>query len=259
MPSSDSVLPPRAGDDFWQTALYGLTHDLRTPLINILGFGQELRLLCEELKQIGGAAEGRAAAIVGAEIPECLGYIELAGREMDDMLTGLLHLSRLLRRPVEAGTARPSDLLAQLKSLHPPVRGIDLRIPQPLPPCRADSALVLEIFEQLLENTVKFARPQTAPIVTITAAVTDELPAESPHRSGRWVRYSTADNGLGFDPKKQDEIFRPLRKLRPGKSPGPGLGLAIVRGLAQRMGGWAWADGVPNEGATFHVALPVAE
>lgn len=259
--------PTSSLDDFWQAALYALTHDLRTPLINILGFAQEMRLLCNELKTVAAREEspdasGRVGAIAAIELPECLSYVEAAGKEIDGMLAGLVQLSRSMRRPLSWSTVSVAEVLTTLQTLQPSLRDAAVEAsPSPLPTCAGDPGAVQEIFEHILGNAVKFVRPGVPPLVRITADYADSLPVETaPAREDgaprRWVVYEAADNGLGFDPRRKEDVFLPLRQLRPGKTPGQGLGLAVVRGLAQRMHGWAWAESAPNQGTRIFVALP---
>ncbi|MDZ4047260.1 MAG: ATP-binding protein, partial [Pseudoxanthomonas sp.] len=107
--------------------------------------------------------------------------------------------------------------------------------------------------QNLLSNALKFRSPDRAPLVKVSATETvlDGAPA--------W-EIRVDDNGIGFDPKYVDKIFGPFQRLHARQEyAGTGIGLAIVRRIAERHRGTIRAEGRPGEGATFILLLPARQ
>jgi signal transduction histidine kinase len=96
-----------------------------------------------------------------------------------------------------------------------------------------------------IDNAVKFTRNVPNPIIEVGAS-------DTPTNCVLWVR----DNGIGFDMKYHDQIFDIFQRLNSDDYPGTGIGLAIVRKAMERMGGRAWAESKPGEGASFYLEIP---
>ena len=110
---------------------------------------------------------------------------------------------------------------------------------------RAEREGLREALANLIGNAVKFS-PEAGGTITIES-----------RREGDDVVLSVADSGIGFDMKYHDRIFRIFERLhRPEDYPGTGVGLAIVRKVAERHGGRAWAESEPGKGSTFFLAVP---
>jgi signal transduction histidine kinase len=110
-----------------------------------------------------------------------------------------------------------------------------------------DRARLVRVFEQLLDNAVKFAAPGAAARVTVEAA------AGEPGRATLVVR----DEGIGIDARHQEHVFDAFEKLDPG-SEGHGIGLAVVRRVVESHGGRVWVESKgPDEGTSVYLTLPV--
>jgi len=118
-------------------------------------------------------------------------------------------------------------------------------IVDPLPEIVADPVLLAEIFTRLIGNAVRFRSPLRRPVIHVSAL-----------RDGAMVAFRVRDNGLGLDPARAARLCEILR--RPGQSGGGiGMGLTVVRGLVEQMGGRIWVDLIPGqEGTTFGFSLP---
>jgi signal transduction histidine kinase len=117
-----------------------------------------------------------------------------------------------------------------------------------MPKVMADPMQLRQLLQNLLGNALKFQPPGRTPQV--------ELKAE---RTNGWCEISVADNGIGFEEKYMDRIFRPFQRLH-GRNEyeGSGMGLAICRKVVARHGGEITAHSRPGEGSTFTVTLPAA-
>ncbi|MDP2305256.1 MAG: cache domain-containing protein [Pseudomonadota bacterium] len=211
---------------------FTVAHDLRAPLRAIDGFAF---LLFEQ----------HAADLS----PEALGYLErvrTGARRMSRLIDDLLAFSRLGRMPLTEAEvdveALAEDVLGQLRSEAPDTI-VEIG---PLPPCRADPAMFRQVLVNLLGNALKYSRPNPAAKVTIRGWLEPD---------GTCV-YEVRDNGVGFDMRHADKLFRPFERLHGPEFEGTGVGLAIVDRIVGRHGGTVSAVSRPGEGATFTVRLP---
>ncbi|GAA4419920.1 PAS domain S-box protein [Nibrella viscosa] len=130
-----------------------------------------------------------------------------------------------------------------------------------LPTIRAVNVQMHQVFYNLLNNALKFAKPDVAPIVTITCRELRrpeirEHPDLDSHR--QYVAIAVQDNGIGFNADASQKIFTMFQRLHSKQAyPGTGIGLALCKKVAQNHGGKIWAEGKPGVGATFTVILPL--
>jgi PAS domain S-box-containing protein len=114
-----------------------------------------------------------------------------------------------------------------------------------LPAVRGDGMQVVQLFQNLIGNAIKF-RSDRPPQVHVDAAA-----------EGAWWRFSVRDNGIGIDPKFHGRLFEIFQRLHSrDKYPGTGIGLAICKRIVERHGGRIWLESTPAEGTTFFFTLP---
>ncbi len=226
-------LPPELEELLALTA-----HELHEPLRKITAFGEMLR------QHAGPALD-----------EESLDYIARMDRAADRMRATLGSVIALARVPrglpfvtidlgeVVAGAVEKVKERIQLARARVVVAD--------LPPICGDPFQMQQMFEQLLDNAIKFRKDDVPPLVRVDAA---PLPDdEGAHR------IHITDNGLGFEEQYAERIFRPFERLHGrGKYPGAGLGLAICRKIAERHGGRLTASGTLGEGAVLTLVLPAA-
>ena len=109
----------------------------------------------------------------------------------------------------------------------------------------ADSRQLVQLFQNLISNGIKFYGAERIPRIRILAN----------SQNGEWV-FSIQDNGIGIDPEELQNIFKLFKRLHP-EYPGTGLGLAICHRIVERHGGRIWAESEPGQGSTFYLTLPV--
>lgn len=170
-----------------------------------------------------------------------------AATQLHQMINDLLVLSRLDRRSdelavVDAGAAcrEAVDNLSEMIADTGAVISVST-----LPMIHADPTQLVQVFEHLVGNAIKFRRPDKAPRIHVDAA----------EANGRWT-FSVTDNGIGFDPDEQD-VFELFRRLHPHQGyPGTGVGLAICKRIIEHHNGHIWAESRLGAGSVFRFTIP---
>jgi len=216
--------------------VHAVSHDLRSPLVAMLGFS---RLLREDY-----------ANALGDKGQHFLMRIEEAGRTMESLIQHLLQLSRIGQTEPEVGQVDAREVLLQLRAeLKPRLDkgGVHLAIPEEPRILRCDRIYLYQVLSNLLGNALDHMDAPMNPRVEVTI---DEI--------GDTHRICVRDNGVGIAPKDQERIFEIFQSLgrRRGKSSGSGIGLAVVKKIAVTLGGQAWVESTPGEGAAFFVTFP---
>ncbi|MBA4137865.1 MAG: PAS domain-containing sensor histidine kinase [Opitutus sp.] len=236
-----------------EAIVYTVSHDLRSPLVNVQGFSRQLSRACDAIREaVAAAPDGRveAAALrkpIDTTIPQALRFITAGVNKMESLLAGLLHYSRLGRvvlnpRPLDMN-AMLAEIVAAMKFQLDEARA-EVRI-APLPPCIGDSVQTNQVFANLLDNALKYRSPHRPLRVEISGRIERGL-----------AIYSVRDNGVGIAPQHQGKVFEIFHRLNPSDSPGEGLGLAIAQRVLERQRGRIWVESAADAGSTFHVSLP---
>ncbi|MCZ7646981.1 MAG: MASE1 domain-containing protein [Planctomycetota bacterium] len=213
---------------------YSVSHDLRAPLRHINGY-------IEALMQDAGERLTR-------EQLEYLKVVDESSVRMSKLIDHLLSFSRMSRQPLQKDTISMDELVADARRLLRNRAGdptIEWRI-EPLGAANGDRNLLLQVWANLLGNAVKFTQGRTPARIEIGRVTKAEKNA-----------FFVKDNGVGFDMKHAHRLFGVFQRLHHTKEfEGLGIGLAIVQRIVQRHGGQVWAEGAPNQGATFFIHLP---
>ncbi len=229
------------------------SHDFRSPLVNIQGFSRELAMSCEDFDQaLAGHAlppefSESAAAILQKDIPQAVAYIEQNVRKMDQLIKGLLKVSRLGRVPLEPRVIDMQALVgAVVASMQFQIRRCEARVHLgALPPCWGDENQLNQVFTNLLDNALKYVDPRRQPEIRIEGGLEAEM-----------CHYTLADNGIGISPDHQNKIFDIFHRLYPERFVGDGLGLTIVKRILTRLGGAIEVNSEEGKGCRFHLFLP---
>lgn len=236
-----------------EAIVYTVSHDLRSPLVNVQGFSRQLTRACGEIRAaVDAAPDGRVEIEplrkpLDVTIPQALRFITAGVNKMESLLAGLLHYSRLGR---VALNLRPLDMNAMLAENIAAMKfqlveaGAEVRI-EPLPPCRGDAVQTNQVFANLLDNALKYRAPDRPLRVTVRGRI-----------EGGHSIYSVEDNGVGIAPEHRAKVFEIFHRLNPSDTPGEGLGLAIAQRVLERQRGRIWVESAPECGSIFHVSLP---
>lgn len=241
--------------------VYGVSHDLRAPLVNLQGFSQELRRACEELGALvedpasGPAARERMKALLDEEMAEAVRFISAAVSRLSTVIDAMLRLSRAGRFELRPQVVDVRSVVTKvLDSLHATLSelGVSLVV-ENLPPCWGDAAAVEQVFANLLDNAIKYLDPSRPGVIVIGSRQENAGPGSPPV-------YFVRDNGVGIAEADREMIFLPFQRAKGNKAEGEGIGLAVVRRIVERGGGRIWLESTPGQGATFFVsfsAVPV--
>jgi PAS domain S-box-containing protein len=231
--------------------VYVTSHDLRSPLVNIQGFGKELELSFHEvqsfLREMADPSKERVLSLLMNGIPESLHYIRSSTVKMNDLLNGLLRLSRLGRAALVMKQLDMSKMMAEImQTFEFVVQQSHVRVcVEPLPPCFGDETQIHRIFSNLIDNALKYLDPHRPGRISISGS-----------REGAYSTYRIEDNGIGIPPEYQDRIFEIFHRLDPSRGDGEGLGLTIARKILDRHHGSLRVESQPGSGSSFHVTLP---
>jgi len=221
-----------------QAFSYSVSHDLRAPLRGMQGFAQAL--LEDYSDQLDDLGQEYAQRIVAA------------ASRMEALIQDLLAYSRLSRvelrlHPVDL-TAVLMEVLTQLK-LQLQESQASIKVERPLPQVLGHFSTLVQIVMNLLSNAIKFVPSGDTPQVRVWA-----------EKRGDWVRLWVEDNGIGIASEHQQRIFRVFERLHGVEVyPGTGIGLAIVRKGAERLGGRVGVESQPHQGSSFWVELSQAD
>jgi PAS domain S-box-containing protein len=236
-----------------QDFAYVVSHDLRAPLVNIQGFGQELSLACERLRsiltkmQLPEDCRRELANLIAEDIPESLEFIMTSSAKMDLLIAGVLKLSRVGRATLNISqldmNAMLSDIVTSMQFAVDEA-GASVELDR-LPPCHGDKAQVTQVFTNLLQNALKYLDPQRPGIIRVCG-----------QEGATETVYSIEDNGIGIAQEHQDAIYKIFHRLDPRHGEGEGLGLTVVRRVLDRHNGNIWVESEVNKGSKFYISLP---
>jgi signal transduction histidine kinase len=260
----------REANEEIQRFAYIVSHDLRSPLVNIMGFTSELEELRGDIfKRIATLGRGASSATLvpdnatddaepaldGADkqlsqdFTEALGFIKSSIGKMDRLITAILNLTREGRRefqPVPIDTRELIEGIVSTVAHQASEANAQIRI-EPLPDIVSDRLALEQIFSNLIDNALKYLKPGVPGDITVRGRT----------KLG-FAIFEVADNGRGIDPKDHQRIFDLFRRAGTQDRPGQGIGLAHVRALVRRLGGTMSVASELHNGSTFTITLPAA-
>ncbi|WP_027530891.1 CHASE3 domain-containing protein [Bradyrhizobium sp. WSM3983] len=255
----------REANDEIQRFAYIVSHDLRSPLVNIMGFTSELEELGKDIfRRIGGLtgvpAGGPPVDVadipldgpdkqLSADFSEALGFIKSSIARMDRLISAILNLTREGRREFQPEKIDTRDFVETIVSTlaHQSAEAQAEIHVEPLPNIVSDRLALEQIFSNLIDNAIKYLR----------SGVPGEIRIRGRTKLG-YAIFEISDNGRGIDPKDHQRIFDLFRRAGTQDKPGQGIGLAHVRALVRRLGGTMSVSSELNAGSTFTITLPIA-
>jgi len=242
--------------------VYSVSHDLRSPLVNLEGFSDELRTSLKDLgkllqdDQIPAAVRDRAADLVRGGMGESVDFIRTAVSRLSRIIDALLRLSRAGRVSYQRQNLDVGMIVRRVvDSLHGTIaeKQAEVKVGD-LPPALGDQTAVEQVFANLVGNALNYLSPDRAGRVEVGGRVGSPTADSSTDAGGN--TYFVKDNGLGVPPAYVPKLFQAFQRLHPEKAAGEGIGLAIVRRILERLGGRIWIESTVGEGTTFFFTLP---
>jgi signal transduction histidine kinase len=228
-----NIILEQSNADLEQFA-YVASHDLQTPLNNIVHFAQLL--------------DHRYRGQIDDNADDFLGFIVDGGKHMTSLIHDLLDFSRASRH---LGALRS---VPAVEAIDQALKNLELEIDKAgaevivgdLPLVMADQTRLVSLFQNLISNAVKYRHPEHAPQVSISAV----------RISAEFWQFAVVDNGIGIDPAYHSKVFEIFQRLAPAEdSEGTGIGLTLCRRIVTSFGGTIWVESSPGNGATFFFTL----
>lgn len=243
----------RANEEIQRFA-YIVSHDLRAPLVNVMGYTSELEQAGRTIDKAIARAEAErdvdpeVVQAVREDVPEAIGFIRASTTKMDRLINAILKLSREGRRNLAIETL---DMTAMAQGIADSVRHqtetADAEIVvRDLPMIDSDRLSMEQIFGNLIDNAVKYLEASRPGRIEISG---EDVP-------GGWIVYRIADNGRGVAPRDHERIFELFRRAGRQDRAGEGLGLAFVRNSVRRLGGQIDLESELGKGSTFLLKFP---
>nr|WP_249157286.1 CHASE3 domain-containing protein [Bradyrhizobium sp. KB893862 SZCCT0404] len=248
-----------------QRFAYIVSHDLRSPLVNIMGF-------TSEIEELGGDIFRRVSSLthvpadgpplasgevpldgadqqLSADFSEALGFIKSSIAKMDRLISAILNLTREGRREFQPEKIDVHEFVETIVSTlaHQAAEAQAEIHVEPLPDIISDRLALEQIFSNLIDNAIKYLKN----------GVPGEIRIRGRTKLG-YAIFEVSDNGRGIDPKDHQRIFDLFRRAGTQDKPGQGIGLAHVRALVRRLGGTMSVSSELNAGSTFTITLPIA-
>jgi signal transduction histidine kinase len=259
----------REANDEIQRFAYIVSHDLRSPLVNIMGFTSELEELRSDIfrriatlsrehsdaPSIPENATNTAEPVLedadkqlSEDFTEALSFIKSSIGKMDRLISAILNLTREGRREFEPVAVDTNELMEGIVATvaHQVAEAqAQIRIDS-LPNIVSDRLALEQIFSNLIDNALKYLK----------TGVPGEITVRGRTKLG-FAIFEISDNGRGIDPKDHQRIFELFRRAGTQDKPGQGIGLAHVRALVRRLGGTMSVASELHQGSTFTITLPI--
>lgn len=233
--------------------LYAASHDLRTPLIGVQGFSQELQYLCDMLKEeivnSGGVIEEGAKLqdILDKDIPNSVNYIINGSNKMDTMIQGLLRISRVGLEELKISEIDMNEFIRQI------VDGLSFQaqsanamiITKELENCFGDKEKLEQVFTNLIVNAIKYRKDDGSCEISISC----EKDKDS-------IKYIIADNGKGMSGENMNKIFNTFFRINSDQGNGEGLGLTIANRIVEKHEGRLEVESEEGVGSKFIIIIP---
>ena len=243
-----------------QRFAYIVTHDLRAPLVNIIGFTSELESNVASLqtlieksdagKDLNDPVVKRAHLAATIELPEAISYIRSSTKKMDNLINAILKLSHEGRRKLkdEAVNLQDAIISAQAALQHQLANAEGrIDIDTDIPPFITDKMTLEQIIGNLLDNAIKYRSHQRPLRIAISARAV----------VGERLAIEVSDNGRGIAAADHERVFDLFRRAGAQDQKGEGIGLAHVRTMVRNLGGEITMQSELERGTTFNIILPV--
>lgn len=235
-----------------EQVVYVTSHDIRSPVVNILGFSDEmtkaLNKLANKIFDESNTINNKddIEFLLDKDVPQILNFIKISGQKIDKLLLALLKLSRLGRAAINKVNIDMNKLMSSLLDT------FEFRIKQEnvnieisdLPDCFTDEVQINQVFSNLIDNAIKYRSPEREPILKISGVENENN-----------VTYCIEDNGIGIPETELDKIFDVFYRINPENQDGEGIGLSLIKKTIERLGGEISVGSEEGKGTKFYITL----
>ncbi len=237
-----------------ETFLSVVSHDLRSPLVNVQGFSDRIINQISQLNKTISVEQfkdetlyNELRLLLGESVPRSLGIIDSSVEKMDKLIEGLLAISRTGREKMTIGRCDMNGLISRvLQELSFQLEDINTHtLMEELHDCYGDEKLLNQLFSNLIDNAIKYRKPDQPLKLTISSQIVDGF-----------VEYAISDNGLGISERNQEKIWTVFYRVDPhSEQKGEGIGLNLVAAIVEKHKGSIRVESKEGEGSTFYVKL----
>lgn len=249
-----------------ETFIYSVSHDLRSPLVNLQGFSKELAMTCAEIEtllddgSLPAAYRARMSALVDGEIRESVHYIRTAVSRASGIIDSLLRLARVGRVELRSQRVPVAQIVRDvIDAMRATITAKGARVTaHPLQDAWGDATAIEQVFANLIGNAVNYLDSSRQGMIEI-GMVEREGTATPPGKDAAAAAtrtYYVRDNGLGIPRAALPRVFSAFQRHHGQVAAGEGVGLALVRRIVERHRGHIWFESVEGQGSTFYVELP---
>jgi signal transduction histidine kinase len=236
-----------------QRFAYIVSHDLRSPLVNVMGFTAEIESIKKDIfDQLSSmhksdTEEAQKTLDLSQDLDESLGFIKASIGKMDRLINSILKLSREGQRtfkPEYVSMDQLAKTITDAVAHQAAEKEIEITV-EPLPPLKSDRLALEQIFSNLVDNAMKYTQVGRPGHIRVRGRA-----------EGANVVYEVEDNGRGIAQEDHQRVFDLFRRAGEQDQKGEGIGLAHTRALVRRLGGYMSLKSALGEGSTFIVTLP---
>jgi PAS domain S-box-containing protein len=233
----DTVLELERSNEELQSFAYITSHDLQEPLRSVASYAQLI--------------QRRYGSQLDSDADDFMEYIVDAAKRMQQLINDLLEYSRVATQAKEFEPVDVNEVLnTVLSNLKISIDEDNVEIVYDnLPTVNADSSQLVQLFQNLIGNAIKFRKPDKPPKIHVSAHKNEE--------NSEYV-FSVSDNGIGMEPQYAERIFVIFQRLHTRDMySGTGIGLSVAKKIVERHGGRIWVESELGEGSTFYFTIPL--
>ena len=243
--------------------VYSVSHDLRSPLVNLEGFSEELALVGQDLREIledsavPPEVRRQGLALVDEDMATSIHFIRTGVRRLSNIIDALLRLSRAGRVEYQWQKVDLNPIAERVvEAMKGTVteRGAKVEMDR-LPPVWGDAGQLEQVLANLVGNALNYLDPGRPGLIEVGCGMPDAADDRGPDLPG-FNTYYVRDNGIGVPAQSLHKVFQVFQRLHPKLSGGEGIGLTLVQHIVQRHGGKIWIESTEGQGSTFFVRLP---
>ena len=235
--------------------IYSVSHDLRSPLVNVQGFSKELSLCLDEINDILQKPTPnkndieRIKHILSEDTPECISFIKTAVERLAAIIDALLKLSRLGKIQYDFQILDLNTIIRRIiGALNNSIEEKKIQVfTQNLPSVYGDQTAIEQVFANLITNATQYIHPERSGTIEIGVKWEFSTPDE--------YTIFVKDNGLGIPTEYREKLFKAFQRFHPEIKGGEGIGLTVVKRIVERHGGRLWIDPDVKIGSIFYVTL----